>query len=213
MAAYKSKVDIVYEYILGEIANMHYRSGDRLIINQIAAACNVSHIPVREALLRLESGGYVTIQANQGAVAVGIDKHSLADIFEIKGVLEGYLARLSINFLSINDIAELHKINEQMKAAAEQGDYKAYSRLNTDFHLKICDKTPRRELKNLALDFNRKWSITKSVFEVAPERMKVSYHEHERIIQLLENRSYNEVELYVRNHKFHAAEQMIEQFV
>ena len=34
--------------------------------------------------------------------------------------------------------------------------------------------------------------------------MEQSYHEHERILELIEQREYNEVERYVREHKFKA---------
>ena len=104
----KSKVEIVYEYLLHELAQLNYRAGDRLIISQIAEACHVSEIPVREALRRLESNGYVRIVPNQGAVAVGLEKNTIADIVQIKGVLEGFATRLSVDYLSPNDLAQLH---------------------------------------------------------------------------------------------------------
>lgn len=207
----KSKVDIVYEYLLSEMAQLHYQAGDRLIISQIAKECSVSEIPVREALRRLESDGYVRINVNQGAVAVGIDKNSINNIFQIKGVLEGYATRLGIDYLSVNDIRNLRAINREMWEAANKKEYSLYSQLNIKFHLYIYEKLPHKELTSLIMDLWKKWSITKTVFSVVPSRMELSYNEHEHIIQLIEGHRYAEVEEYVRQHKFHAAEQMISQ--
>ncbi len=54
--------------MLKGMANLSYKAGDRLIISQIAKECQVSEIPVREALRRLESDGYVKMNVNQGAI-------------------------------------------------------------------------------------------------------------------------------------------------
>ena len=76
MTQYKSKVDIVYEGLMEGIAEGAYQQGDRLVISQISKQWQVSDIPVREAVRRLESEGYVRIVANQGAVVCEPDLSS-----------------------------------------------------------------------------------------------------------------------------------------
>lgn len=49
MEKYKSKVDIIYDLLMTDIAKGVYRQDDRLVISQIARQNNVSDIPVREA--------------------------------------------------------------------------------------------------------------------------------------------------------------------
>ena len=202
--AKKSKVDLVYEYLFNELAQLNYRSGDKLVISQIAAACNVSEIPVREALRRLESNGYVRIVPNQGAVAVGLEKSTIADIVQIKGVLEGFATRLSIDYLSANDLERLHQINEELRAAVEAGNVGRVSDLNIQFHMSIYERIPQAELTSMITDLWRKWSVTKKIFSVSPSIRDQSYDEHEQILALIRNRNYAEVEQYVREHKFKA---------
>lgn len=200
----KSKVDIVYEYLLNELACLNYRTGDRLIINQIAEACGVSEIPVREALRRLESNGYVRIMPNQGAVAVGLEKNTISDIVQIKGVLEGFATRLSVDYLSANDIAQLRQSNQKLKEASEAGDYAASSELNKEFHMSIYRRIPQKELTSMISDLWAKWAVTKKIFSVEPTIMAQSWEEHEQILNLIEQRRYAEVEQLVREHKFKA---------
>lgn len=202
--AKKSKVDLVYEYLFNELAQLNYRSGDKLVISQIAAACNVSEIPVREALRRLESNGYVRIVPNQGAVAVGLEKSTIADIVQIKGVLEGFATRLSIDYLSANDLERLHQINEELRAAVEAGNVGRVSDLNMQFHMSIYERIPQAELTSMITDLWRKWSVTKKIFSVSPSIRDQSYDEHEQILALIRSRNYAEVEQYVREHKFKA---------
>lgn len=206
----KTKVDIVYEYLINELVSLNYRAGDRMVINQIAEACSVSEIPVREALRRLESNGYVRIVPNQGAIAIGLEKGTIADIVQVKGVLEGFATRLSIDYLSANDIAHLRSINLKLKEAADAHDYTLSSALNKEFHLLIYERIPQAELAKLIRDLWEKWSVTQHIFSVSPVIMQESYQEHEKILELMEKRCYTEVEQLVREHKFKAMKSWME---
>ena len=207
---YKSKVDIIHENLLGDIAQGLYRANDRLIIREIAKQMNVSDIPVREAIRRLESQGYVRVVANQGAVVCGINKDDLVAIFQIKGMIEAYASRLSADYLKPEDIQHLRALNQKCKAAFEQGNDKEYARFNTQLHLEIYNKIPSTMLYNMIVDLYQKWNITKSVFLVVPNRMEESYQEHEKIISLLEAKHYDEIERQVRKHKLRSGERWLE---
>lgn len=204
MAKRQTKVDEVYDYIISELVQQHFVSGDRLVISQIANRCNSSDIPVREAFRLLESDGYIKINANRGATVVGFSREMMHNIAEVKGVLEGYAARLSVDYLSPNDFRELHNINEQMHLAAKNRDNAAYSEMNIKFHTYIYEKIPNVDLQELIHKIWQKWSFTAKVFSVTPQRMTDSCVEHETILSLLEQKKYDEVEQFVRRHKVNA---------
>ncbi|MCI7705160.1 MAG: GntR family transcriptional regulator [Clostridiales bacterium] len=208
MAKRGNKVEQVYAYLLNEIVKGHYTNNDHIVINEVAAACGVSDTPVREALRRLESDSYVKITANQGAVVVGFSREAIIHTFEIKGMLEGYASRLSIDYLSPYDINMLRKINEDMHTAALEKQYDRFSQLNIDFHMYIYERCPMPELTSLIRDLWKKWSITKSVFSTAPTRMEESYQEHLQIISLIEQRDAEGIERFMRQHKANAARSM-----
>lgn len=213
MKEHKSKVDIVYEYLIREMAKQNYKAGDRLIIRNIARACNVSDSPVREAFRLLESNGYVSIVNNQGAIAIGINSDSIREIGQIKGVLEGFATKLSIDYLSLNDLNELEQINARLRRAVETGDSEGYSAINVEFHMRIYQNIPQKNLVGIIRDLWEKWSITKDVFNLAPSRMDSSYVEHEQIIAMIRDREYDEVEQFVRKHKFDSADTIIKMLV
>lgn len=207
----ETKVDSVYNYLLHEILSGKYADGCHILISDVAEACQVSNTPVREALRRLESNGYVEILANQGAVSKTISRESILHTFEIKGVLEGYAARLSIDHLSQYDFTVLDQLNQKMYAAAQNNQFNEYSQMNVDFHMYMYEKCPLPELITLIQDLWKKWSITKSVFSTAPKRMEESYNEHAEIIRLARACDYSGLELFVRKHKENAALQMVTQ--
>lgn len=212
MQRYKSKVDLIYELLIENIGENVYSQGDRLIISKIARQNNVSEIPVREALRRLESEGYIEIKANQGAIVSGFNKERLVSIFQIKGVLEGYATRISIDYQTPNSIKKLRYKNELLKKAVNEKNMIDSSDLNMQFHLAIYECIPQKELYYLICELWKKWSITKSVFNLVPKRVGISIQEHEEIIRLIEQKEYDKVEWYVRTHKFGAGRELAKQF-
>ena len=211
MDGYKTKVDIIYEVLMQKIAGGDYQDGDRLVISQISRENGVSDIPVREAVRRLESEGYVSIAPNQGPVGRCFSKERLREIFQIKAVLEGYAARLSIDFLTPEDIRELHQRNDRLRQALEKNDMKEYSRLNVEFHLRLYQNMPQRELYGMIQELWKKYSITKTVFSVAPTRMEQSIDEHEELLRLIVQRDYDQVERLMRAHKMRAGVALVQQ--
>lgn len=210
MQAYKTKVDIIYETLLEAIRNSVYKPGERIVISQLAKENSTSEIPVREAIRRLESEGYVEIQANRGPFVKEISPEKALSIFQIKGVLEGYASRLAIDYLSPVDFKRLREINGEMHACEQRGSLEEYGTLNIRFHLTIYEKLPQRELYDMICDLWKKWGITRSVFAWEPGIVPGSIQDHEKIIQLLEEKQYDAVEQHVREHKFRAGAIMSE---
>jgi DNA-binding GntR family transcriptional regulator len=201
MIKYKSKVDIAYDYLIDKINQGEYNQGDRLVISQLSKQLSISDIPVREALRRMESDGYVKIIANQGAVVSGLSKTSLINIFQIKGVLEGYASRLAVDCLTPEQIKQFYVNIEKSEEAFRKKNYKKVSLLNYEFHMGMYENIPNRELYNTIYDLWQKWSITKMVFSVAPQRIPASVGEHKKILELIEAKKHDEVERFVRMHK------------
>ena len=57
----------------------------------------------------------------------------------------------------------------------------------------------------------KKYSITKTVFSVAPTRMEQSIDEHEELLRLIVQRDYDQVERLMRAHKMRAGVALVQQ--
>lgn len=211
MERFKSKVDIIYEALLSDISNGRYKSGERLVISKISKEKGVSDIPVREAVRLLESEGYVQINANQGPIVSDFSPEKLNEIFQIKAVLEGYAARLACERLTETDLQELAECNAEFCEAFQAGDAKKCGELNKKFHLRMYRDIKERELVFMIEELWRKYSITKMVFSLSPDRTEGSVREHEQILELLRQRKTDEVEMAVRAHKLMSGKRMEEQ--
>ena len=195
---YKSKVDILYEKILDDIVNEHYKQGDRIIISKLAKDNKVSDIPVREALRRIESEGLVEIVANHGAVVTKFNNDDIAQFYLINSLLGGYATRLSSDYLSEMDFEELIRINEEMKKAIDSDEYDRFLLLDESFHLRIFVAVP---FPMIFKSINKTWMrrMEKQVRIPNDQQTKI-YEEHKRIISLSTEKQYDELEKITRAH-------------
>jgi DNA-binding GntR family transcriptional regulator len=201
MRAFHTKVDLIYEKLKTMINDGEVKPNERLVISQIARENNISDIPVREAIRMLESDGLVKIIPNVGPIVTELRYEDIAEHFMIRGLLEGFATRLSIDLLTNQQLDELDDIIERMKDAYNHHDMKEYSKLNIEFHQLIYSSIKGTKLHNMINELWEKWERTRSVFVLAPERSRESIEEHEQIVAYIKEKKYDEVECLVREHR------------
>jgi DNA-binding GntR family transcriptional regulator len=84
-----SKADQMYSVLREEILTGVLRPGDSLSVLKIADRFGASRTPVRDAFIRLESEGLVSLIDRQGARVSPISIRGVRDLFEIRIMLEG----------------------------------------------------------------------------------------------------------------------------
>ncbi len=157
-------VDRAYEAIRGDILSGRLAPGERLREEELTRQIGVSRTPVREALRRLESDGYTTVEPNRGASVPIYSKRDVDEIYGLRALLEGHAARRAATRITQEQIAELQRINIAMKKEASvetrSNDSDAHmrrSQLNQDFHNVIL----------AASDNNRLLGIVRQLAQVA----------------------------------------------
>ncbi len=208
MEGYRSKVDVIYEFLLENIGRRKYKQGSKLVISQIAREVGTSEIPVREALRRLESEGYVEIRVNQGAFVTERINEKILSVFQIRGVLEGFATRIAIDYMTQEAYNDLDILNRRMEQCVQQETFDLFGRYNMEFHQRIYEQIPQVDLRDMISNLWRRWSITKSVFALAPYASQEILDQHRMIIEMMKNKQYEEVETLVRIHKFRSGVRM-----
>lgn len=127
---YAALTDLLRE----EIVSGRLPAGSRLTVDEVASRYGVSHMPVREALQRLQGEGLIVLLPHKGARVVSIDAQLVNDIYNLRGAIESLLARLSLPNLTNASIARLDDLFRQFVEAAENRDEKLVFALNAEFH-------------------------------------------------------------------------------
>ena len=166
-----SKADHAYETILQSILDGEYEPGDRLVIERLARELGVSVVPVREAIRRLESDGYVTFTRNVGATVTSIDLDRYPETIEAVAALEGVALGLAVPHLTATDLRRAREVNDRLRESLVKFDPTQFTRLNRRFHEILFGACPNRHI--LAI-LEREWALLdttrRSAFTYIPER-------------------------------------------
>lgn len=88
--------NVIAKHLRDAIISGAFAEDEPIRQDEIARIFAVSKIPVREALKRLEAEGLVAFNKNKGAVVASITEPEIAQIFEVRAILESSALRFSI---------------------------------------------------------------------------------------------------------------------
>ncbi|MFJ4224409.1 GntR family transcriptional regulator [Microbacterium sp. NPDC089695] len=199
-----SKSEVAYEWIRSRITGHIFSPGYRLVLGSIADDLQMSVVPVREAIRRLEAEGLVTFERNVGARVTLVDESEYAHTMQTLGIVEGSATALSAPLLDDAALDEATRINDRMARMLDHLDAHAFTELNRQFHSVLFEPCPNPHLLDLV---HRGWSrlsgIRDSTFASVPGRAQHSVEEHSQIIDLIRiGADPLEIELAARNHRW-----------
>jgi DNA-binding GntR family transcriptional regulator len=199
-----SKSEQAYAWIRARISSHAFGPGYRLVLGSIADELDMSVVPVREAIRRLEAEGLVTFERNVGARVTLVDESEYAHTMQTLGLVEGAATALSAPLLDAAALDAASEVNAKMARMLEHFDPHAFTELNRRFHSVLYEPCPNPHLLDLV---HRGWSrlsgIRDSTFAYVPGRAHRSVDEHAQILELIrEGADPLEIELAARNHRW-----------
>lgn len=126
--------DQVTEDLRTRILTGDFPAGHQLRQDAIAGEYNVSRIPVREALQRLDAEGLVSFQPHKGAVVSQLSLDEIEELFEVRKLLECDLLRHAVPRLTPADLKSVEDILMVYDEAFRAGDVSKWGELNREFH-------------------------------------------------------------------------------
>jgi DNA-binding GntR family transcriptional regulator len=133
------------------------RPGERLVERSLSEQFGASLTSVREALIELESDGFVTKEPNSSTTVTQMSRKQVEDLLELRGVLEGMAAEHAAQSASEDQIVRLHHLFQQRLDAVRAGDVALFIQLDYEWHQMIWQACPNRaveaSLENLVQRF------------------------------------------------------------
>lgn len=130
----KSLREQVYEYIRDEMHGGNIQPNTTLNLNRISEQLGISKTPLRDALIRMEAEGFVTIKPRRGVMVKALTLQDVKNIYQICGALEGDVVSSVFDMFNGSHIAVMRQLNSEMRAAAQREEFDIYYTLNIKFH-------------------------------------------------------------------------------
>lgn len=176
--------EVIATHLREAIVSGHFAEDEPIRQDDIAKLFNVSKIPVREALKRLEAEGLVLFQRNKGAVVTRISEPELAQMFEVRVLLEVQAIRLAVPNMSEATFAEAERI---CAAFLGEDDVGRWSELNWQLHACLYEPAQRPFLLNLIRSIHDKLERYLRMQMSLSEGKQRADQEHREIIAACRN--------------------------
>jgi DNA-binding GntR family transcriptional regulator len=109
-----SLVDEITARIQADILDGRLAPGQRISAAAVSRELGVSHIPVREALRRLEAGALVESTHHQGAAVSRISIDELHEIYDLRRLIEGHVVRSAAALYGEGDLEAIIEAGDRL---------------------------------------------------------------------------------------------------
>lgn len=191
----------VYETLLELITTRVLRPGRHLVESELAGQLGVSRQPVREALQRLNTEGWIDLRPAQGAFVHEPTEEEADQLLSVRTLLEAEAARLAAANSGRPGIEALEELCSQGERAVAAGDVDLAVATNAAFHAKVMELAGNVVLAELAGQVDRRvrWYYA----PVARQRGPRSWAEHRELIEAIASRDAQRATGIMREHTEH----------
>lgn len=192
--------DQAYEIIKEHILYERFEPGRFLSERELIELLQMSKTPIKSALTRLETEGFVTVSSKQGIIVNDLSIDRIADIYNLRVALETYICAQVTGKLTDSQCQRIEQNLAETQEKVDQLDIKGFTMADHAFHLLICECSGNQEIYRVLLNYQDHLKrITIRHLKKDPQRMKPFTSEHMEIYESLKNGDLRCVELIAKH--------------
>lgn len=198
----ENSLQVIYNELRSKILNERYPSGYKLSENVLANEYGCSRTPIREALKRLQSDGFVVIKPKSGTYVRKETRKELIELIEVRAYLEALAVHLCLKHMTKREYKKVEKLKKEMDKLIEEIPINMirFAQFHYDFHHTIV-KSAKNEL--LLRHFERLNIKSSYLFYQRMDRSEglKTEEEHELILKFLREKDPRGID-FMKNHLF-----------
>ncbi|MFR9803668.1 GntR family transcriptional regulator [Pseudonocardia sp. RS010] len=192
--------EVVYRRLVRAIVELELEPGTQLRERQLAEQMGVSKTPIREALVRLEKEGLVTVAPYRGAIVRGYTHADIREIYELRELLEGFCARRAAMQISDADEADLRANVRQSRAQLDAGELDGLPALFDGFDRILYRQAAGHRIGGMLVELDAHLERLGNLTVAVPGRLDASVRQHEEIVTAITKRDPAAAEAACREH-------------
>jgi DNA-binding GntR family transcriptional regulator len=183
-----SVVERVYDELKVMAMTYVLKPGQRLNEIELSKQLGVSRTPLREALSRLNTEGFMRFTPGEGFYSRELNQKEVFDLYELRKAIEIHGIRLAIRHAKEGDIAALQTFLQ--KTGPEDGDRTPQElvRLDETFHERLMEMSENRELLRVLRNVNERIQFVRWI-AMDPASRPRTQKEHQEVLVALRKRN------------------------
>jgi DNA-binding GntR family transcriptional regulator len=180
--------DLAYASLKETILNTDYTSEGRLDERALARNLKISRTPLRDAINRLVSEGFLRVEPRKGVFIIRKTRPEIIEILYVRAALEGMAAKLAVRHLTDEDVAAMKAMFKGFTQRNVVERMEEYSDANVVFHEFILKLCRNRRLQETAARIYDHMRMVRMLTIRLGNRARNALSEHLELIAAFERR-------------------------
>jgi len=198
-----------YSAIKKRILDFRYVPGERLSEAQLAKELGLGRSPIRTALAKLKSDGWIAVSPQSGTYVKSLSEREIADLVDLRLVLETHVTELAARAMTDE---ELRKLRRAFAAFCPKGianlserAFDDFNEFDALFHVTLYRSGGNALIAEILANLFDKVQWLKTSAPPSATRIRSGYSELRRILEALEARDAEDASARMREHITNAA--------
>ena len=180
----------MYHFFWQQMQNGVLAPGTAINLNEVSEKLGISKTPLRDALIQLETEGFVTILPRRGIIVNTLSLNDIKSYYEILGALESSALLSVFDKIKNKHIELMEDLNAEQLEALNNREYEHYYRLNIAFHDVFLNLSDNDILRKMLMPIKRRlYDFPRRKFKLEWELINID--EHDRLITCLKKGNRN----------------------
>ena len=141
--------EVIFESVVAGIRNGKYKPGQKITERQVAEELQTSHVPVREAMEKLQQLGWIDRVPHRGAYIKKLDTDEIRKVSQIREVFEAGAVRIATQNITSEQLGQLQHTVDLLEQACQNRDAQRYEELDCRFHQQLIGCVGNNKLDGL----------------------------------------------------------------
>ncbi|HLX28365.1 MAG TPA: GntR family transcriptional regulator [Casimicrobiaceae bacterium] len=199
-----------YAAIKKRILDFRYAPGERLSEAQLAKELGLGRSPIRTALVKLKSDGWIAINPQSGTYIKSLSDREIADLVDLRLLLETHATKLAAKAIGEDDLRTLRRalVSFCPRGVAQLSEraFDDFNELDSIVHLTIYRAAGNALIADILANLLDKVQWLKSTTRPSATRIRSGFSELKRIVNALEAHDAEEAASRMREHIANAAD-------
>lgn len=192
-------VDVIHQNLRRMVLEFQLRPGQRLNEQHLCQALEVGRTPLREAINRLVAENLVATQPNRGFYIRDVDPDEIAQLFEMREIVEAAAVALAAERATDAELLELRDSWQMVLQDYRTADAEELLAQDARFHEKVAALSRNLPMARLVADINERIYLVRWA-ALQGEARKTTFDEHALIADALVARDGPKAEALMRAH-------------
>ena len=189
-----------YARLKQELDSFHYAPGDRFSETEVSLRLSMSRTPVREALVKLQREGYISVMPKLGWLVNQMDFAVFEQLYDVRSVLEcaaiDLLAATPDLALCLAPLCGLWCVEPHLRLH----QHEQVSHMDEAFHMDLVRASGNLEMARIHKDLTERIRVIRRLEFTRPDRIATTYAEHAEILQALLSRDATQAKALLSRH-------------